>query len=189
MINNFKTPALYNFLEYLKNIFPNKINIINSYWNKFSEIDLNYHNSIMSSETFLQCLDLVTNENIFIEWNIDSIIQYVSSQKPHLSTIFVNDVLNNPNYILKNLKKTLEQVVENKNISYKHKTNYIIIAEFPLFSGAAIIDGNHRFCEAIINGESDIKAFFLPFYLVPQFLLPNSRDFCYLFTQLNERLL
>lgn len=190
MNHHFKTPAIYNLLAHLKQHFSYKTSIIDTYSHNFSDIDLSKQNHNQTiQETFQQELNLITGETVYIVWNIDSIIQHAKSshQIPILTPVceLVQCThLNNSSWTA-----ALPNVSKHSNQKFNHKTDYIIFAELLYFPGLTLIDGNHRFCEALLSKQKNIKCLFLNPSYAHVFLQPDSNRFVSLFNNLMSLLI
>lgn len=183
----YKSEAIYNLLTYVKNKFPHASNIIEQYEPAFRDINLSQTNGDYSNgEIYMQTLNLVTSETIYLFWNIDAVIQHIEKFNITPQVISPNMIMHNPQFILPTFESTLKRVQKNKT-KFIHKTDYIIFAELPCFPGMTIIDGNHRFCEALIN-KQNIKAYFILPTGASQFLQPDSQKFIILFAELINKI-
>lgn len=148
MANKFKTPQLYNFLNHIKKLFPNKISIINRYIPYWTDLDLSKSNHNQLQKTYQQTLTLATNETVYLVWNIGDIIHYINIKKLLPYSVRVQDILSCAHMNKANWLEIYNHVKKNQYKVFLHESDYIIISGLPLFSGLSIIDGNHRFFEA-----------------------------------------
>lgn len=185
MNNYFKTPEIFNLINYLKNSFPDKAKLIDSFSVYFSEIDLSQHDQ--SQESFRQTINLYTGDTIQITYNIDDLISEIN--RLSLKTITQNpqQLLNEKNFANKNClySETGINVKNNLNRKYEHKTDYIILSNISLFPELTIIDGNHRFCRALLTNQKNIKICIVPEEIAIQFLQKESFNFITLLYALN----
>lgn len=188
MHNRFKTPAIYNLLLRLKIEFPNQTELIDSYFPAFAPLDLSAKNHIRTQETFLQELNLITKETVYVVWNIDSIINSINSNPYPPEMVPIKTLLELPNIQKANWEPILTTIKNNRNKPFPHKTDYIIITELPNFPGFSIIDGNYRFGEALLNGQTEIKAYIINPLAAPTFLQPDSQKFVTTFYSMLQKL-
>jgi len=183
--NNFKTKAIYNLLTHISNSSPKAKALSKIYLPFFKDIDLsisNYEHN--TGEVYIQSLNLVTNEIIYLAWNIDLIIKYIDNNHIPPQLISPFDILHNTAFVLPDLQNTLQNTLSNSHNFFTHKTDYVIFAELPCFTGLTIIDGNHRFCEALIQNDTKIKAYFINPDFAANFLHPESKKFIELLSEL-----
>lgn len=174
---NFKTPALENFTEYLKQNFPNSIAAINSITPQLSTLD--FSNCLSLEETYVQSIDLISNDTIFFTWNIDSLIHHIDNHSIPTDFFPILNLINAPalnlnTYTFNDVMRTVSQ---NITKTFIYKTDYIIIAAIPFFGGAAVVDGNHRLAHAILSNKTSVKCCFLPEDISYQFLQKECRRF------------
>ena len=185
-MNDFKTPELLNLLNFLKKQYPSKKSIINSFFKPFSTIDLSIHPS--SQETFSQTVNLVTDETITLTYNISSLINKLGNSPYGVTLIdpyrLLNDSRFNKQAYLNN--SIYNEVKSKLFINFTHKTDYIIITEISFFPGLFLIDGNHRFCHALITNQDKIKVCFVPESITVNYLQKDSFEFMCLLHSLNH---
>ncbi len=184
MHNNFKTPALFNLLAFFENKYPQKINIIRTYYSKLCDLDLNCNNRYYAFETYQQVINLITGEDIYIIWNIDKIIEYGKNNNIIPKPTSTEEILASGCFMQESFESIFTKVLANQNFNFPHKVDYIIIAGLPYFDGYTIIDGNHRFCEALIAKKKSINCVVLNPQYANMFLLKDSQKFIEIFVEL-----
>ncbi len=173
---NFKTKALYNFLLYLEKRFPERKDVIRSYYPKFASLDLNETNHYENFETYHQSQNLNTGEKIYITWNIDSIINYVKDNHITPDLLPVKLIYNSEWFRNENPVDFLKKSKPKYN-GNNPKSDYIIVGKILFFEEYTIIDGNHRFCKALLSNQENIKIILIVDDISKMFLLGDSRKF------------
>lgn len=184
MKNSFKTPALFNYLIYLSQSpsFCKSKDIILSYIPQFSTIDLNEDSKISDKllteknhETYSLPINLDTNETINIIWDIDFLIKKIKSQKIKSQQMSIKEILKSSNIIANNESAFSEaNIAHQMDFKFPHKINEIILTTLPVIPQLIVIDGNHRFFEAVIEKKDYVDTIIIPPEETIYFLLPNS---------------
>lgn len=196
MKKSFKTPALYNYLIYLTQIpaLCKSKDIILSYLPKFSSVDLKEDAHItmrMSAEdheTYMLPINLDTNETINIFWDIDSIIEYIKTEKIKANKVEISEIFKFT-YVSMNDPALLEvKQNQEKNIKIPHKLQEIILAQLSIFPKLAVLDGNHRLFEAMLAKKDCVDIILIPPEKTPNFLLPNSQKLIHLWLEMDRHI-
>ncbi len=183
----YKTPELQRLLYHLCKQYPKYKGQLLEFEPRLANVNLSQHDE--AEETYCQSINLVTGEAIKLIWNIDQLIEFSKMHSDKLQIfsplkiLFSDkfDIFNDENSQIYNaVYKSIKL-----NIDYVHKISYIIIAQ-PLFvSGYCIIDGNHRFFEALIKNQP-VKCFFISGTDCTRFLQPESQKYIQIFSLINE---
>ena len=194
MKNSFKTPALYNYLIYLTQLpeFCKSKEIILSYLPQFSSIDLKedahiaMRMALEDHETYILPINLGTNETINIFWDINFIIEKIKSEKRKSQQMAITEILEYTK-ISKSDNTTLEEVklARLKNRKFKYKLKEIILTQLRVVPQLIVIDGNHRFFEAVLDKKDYVDTIIIPPDEAIYFLLPNSHKLMLLWSNMD----
>ncbi len=176
---HYKTPALKQLFQYIKEQYPNYINQLLPLEGKIASIDLSAH--IFTENTYRQTIELFTGDSIELTWNIDQVIQY---SKSHTDKIFTCSIWNLyydyeisfPDFENNPVAQRVYASLKDGKV-YTHKIPYIIIARVPFSNGFSIIDGNHRFYEALLSNQLFVSCFVIADDECFPFLQPESQKY------------